>query len=359
MSNQPSGIYISPNLAKVVVSFREHVLHNTSMEMTLPLIPKLLLLLVVGLAIAYVSACVSILLWQNRLIFHPSRVVETTPAAFKLDYQEVWLQVPALRNLHSLAFLWEKAASSSFFRKNERSVSSKAEHIHCWWIPAADKEAGVMLYFHGNGINIGANVVHAHRLHQLGFSVLLVDYRGYGRAEGRFPTESRVYEDAETAWNYLIQERQVPADQIFIYGHSLGGAIAINLAVQHPEAAGLIVEGSFTSIQKMAEYRGYYWMFPAGLLINQRFDSLAKLPALQIPVLFLHGTADHIVPYQMSQMLFASAREPKQLILFPEARHNNLADVAGSEYFQAIQNFIEQVRMRQNKPTHKWEFRVL
>ncbi len=330
------------------------------MKIALLSLPMLILLLGAGLVITYASACMLIFFWQNRLIFHPSPVIETTPASFKLDYQEVWLPVPALKNFRFPPFPGKKiSSSSSLVGENERMAPGKAERIHCWWIPASSQEAGVILYFHGNGINIGANVVHAHRFHQLGFSVLLVDYRGYGRTEGRFPTESSVYKDAETAWNYLVQEREVPPEQIFIYGHSLGGAIAINLAVQHPEAAGLLVEGSFTSIQKMTEHRGYYWMFPAGLLLNQRFDSVSKVPALQIPVLFLHGTADRIVPHQMSQILFAAASEPKQLVLFPDAGHNNLADVAGSQYFQAIQNFIEQVQVRQKQPTNRWEFRVL
>jgi alpha-beta hydrolase superfamily lysophospholipase len=121
------------------------------------------------------------------------------------------------------------------------------ERIHVWWI-AAQPDAKVLLYLHGNGINMGAAVANAHQFHQLGFSVLLIDYRGYGRSEGSFPTETRVYQDAVTAWDYLVKQRQIQPSQIFLFGHSLGGAIAIDLAVQHPDAAGLIVESSFTSM---------------------------------------------------------------------------------------------------------------
>lgn len=329
------------------------------MQISLQALPKLLLTLGVVVAIAYASACVLIFFWQNRLIFHPSPDIRTTPDCFNLDCQEVWLSVPAFKKLSFLSFPLKKI--SDFVRSlspnssprggNEGSDSGKAERIHCWWIPASGQEAGVILYLHGNGINMGANLAHACRFHQLGFSVLLIDYRGYGRSEGSFPTESSVYQDAQAAWNYLVQQRGVPKEQIFIYGHSLGGAIAIDLAVQHPQAAGLIVESSFTSISKMAGYRGHFWMFPAGLLVNQRFDSISKVRSLQIPVLFMHGLADGVVPHQMSQLLFAAANEPKQLVLFPDAGHNNVADVAGSQYLEAVQNFFEQVRTRQRQLT--------
>ncbi len=156
-------------------------------------------------------------------------------------------------------------------------------------------------HLHGNGLNIGANIAHASRFHQLGFSVLLIDYRGYGRSEGAFPNEKKVYQDAATAWNYLVQKLQIPPRHIFIYGHSLGGAIAIDLAVKHPNAAGLIVESSFTSIREVVAYRNLFWMFPVNLILTQRFESIKKLPQLRMPILFIHGTADSTVPFFMSQ----------------------------------------------------------
>lgn len=282
------------------------------------------------MAIAYLSACGFLLFRQNRLIFFPSPVIETTPAAFNLAYQDVWVPVTA---------------------------SGKTEQLHAWWIPAAELEIGVMLHLHGNGVNIGANVSQAYWFHQLGFSVLLIDYRGYGLSQGAFPTEASVYQDVQAAWNYLIQEQQIPAEHIFIYGHSLGAAIAIDLAVKQPEAAGLIVQSSFTSIQEMMEFTGSFWMFPSNLLLTQRFDSINKIRSgsapneqpLQIPVLFIHGMADGQVPAVMSQLLYDTAPQPKQLFLVPEAGHNDVADVAGQEYLETIRQFVEQVRKRQTQ----------
>ncbi|MEH2424735.1 MAG: alpha/beta fold hydrolase [Nostoc sp.] len=269
-------------------------------------------------AIAYCAICIFLFIGQPRFIFFPSAVIEKTPEFFNLAYEEVWLFVAV--------------------------KTGKVEHIHGWWIEAKQPNAKVLLYLHGNGINIGANIAHANRFHQLGFSVLLIDYRGYGRSEGMFPNEKRVYEDAVTAWNYLVQQQKIPPSQIFLYGHSLGGAIAIDLAVKHPQAAGLIVESSFTSIRDLITYRNMFWMFPVDLILTQRFNSIKKLPNLKMPVLFIHGAADSTVPSFMTQKLYAVAPEPKQLLLVPGADHNNTAVVAGSQYLQWVESFVQQVQ---------------
>ena len=268
----------------------------------------------------YTVACVFLYFWQTRFIFLPSPVITTTPQFFNLSYQEVWLPV--------------------------KNHSGKVEHIHGWWIPAPQPNAKVLLYLHGNGSNIGANIGHAYRFHQMGFSVLLPDYRGYGRSEGK-PTEANVYQDAATAWNYLVQERQIQPSQIFIYGHSLGGAVAVDLAVQRPNAAGLIVESSFTSVSDAVKHIGKYRIFPVDLIVHQRFDALKKVRSLQVPVLFLHGTADWEVPASMSQQLYQAAPEPKQLVLIQGAGHNNTADVGGAKYLQAVQKFVQLVESQQ------------
>jgi pimeloyl-ACP methyl ester carboxylesterase len=219
----------------------------------------------------------------------------------------------------------------------------RVECIHGWWIEANQSDAKVLLYLHGNNINIGANVAHANRFHELGFSVLLIDYRGYGYSKGRFPNEKRVCQDAATAWNYLVHQRKISEEQIFIYGHSLGGAIAIDLALQYPKAAGLIVEGSFTSIKGLIAYRNIFSMFPVNLILTQRFESIKKVPHLKVPVLFIHGTADTTVPAFMSQDLYAAARDIKKLLLVSEAGHNNVAEIARCEYFQAVESFVNLV----------------
>ncbi|OUL18710.1 alpha/beta fold hydrolase [Nostoc sp. 106C] len=292
-------------------------MRRDELQLPLDLLLKVLLCLGIIAAIAYCGFCLLLFIQQPRFIFFPSNVIQETPELFNVAYEEVWLPVPMR--------------------------SRRVEHIHGWWLKAKHSNAKVLLYLHGNGINIGANIAHAYRFYQLGFSVLLIDYRGYGRSEGTFPNERRVYQDAATAWNYLVQQLQIPPGQIFIYGHSLGGAIAIDLAVKHPNAAGLIVESSFTSIREVVAYRNLFWMFPVNLILTQRFESIKKLPKLKMPVLFIHGTADSSVPFLMSQKLYANAPETKKLILVPNAGHNDVADVAGVEYMQWIDDFVQQV----------------
>jgi uncharacterized protein len=158
-----------------------------------------------------------------------------------------------------------------------------------------------------------------------------------------FRGETRVYQDADIAWDYLVQQRGFSAQKIYLYGHSLGGAIAINLAVKHPDAAGLIVESSFTSIRQVVDYKNKLWMFPVDLLVTQRFESIKKVPNIKMPVLFIHGTADSTVPAFMSQKLFQAAREPKTLLLVKGSEHNNTAEVATAQYIEAVRSFVQQV----------------
>ncbi|MBW4613682.1 MAG: alpha/beta hydrolase [Desmonostoc vinosum HA7617-LM4] len=288
---------------------------NNKLQLPIQVLFRLLLPVGIVTAIAYCTICLFLFVQQPRFIFFPSAVIEKTPEFFNLPYKEVWLPV--------------------------HNKTGKVERIHGWWIQAKQPDAKALLYLHGNGINIGANIAHANRFYQLGFSVLLIDYRGYGRSEGMFPNEMQVYEDATIAWNYLVQQQKILPKQIYIYGHSLGGAIAIDLALKHSDAAGLIVESSFTSVREMLAYRNMFWMFPVNLLLTQRFESIKKIPHLKMPVLFIHGTADTTVPAFMSQKLYAAAPEPKKLFLVPDANHNDAAVVAQQKYLQVVESFVE------------------
>jgi hypothetical protein len=273
---------------------------------------KMTLLLGGILLTIYLITC-GLLRWgQTRLIFVPSQVIKATPADYQLAYEEVWLEVSTGK-------------------------------IHGWWISATNHQAPVILYFHGNGSNNGDTVSQAARFHQLGLSVLLIDYRGYGYSSGPFPNESLVYEDAETAWQYLTTTKQIDPKKIVLYGHSLGGAVAIELASRHSDLAGIIVDGTFTSMRAMADQMSQYKIFPLDWILTQRFDSLTKIQSLQTPILFMHGTADRVVPLFMSQELFAATSASKELWLVPEAEHNDLPRVGGEKYLEKIKQFVEKV----------------
>lgn len=261
---------------------------------------------------AYLAACVFLLTQQRRLMFFPSSTLVTNPEqAYNLRYEEVWIPV-------------------------------QTEKVHAWWIPAAQPERGVVLHFHGNGSNISGNLSQAVRFHQLGYSVLMVDYRGYGRSTGEFPSEASVYQDAEASWAYLTQQRRISPDRIVLFGHSLGGAVAIYLAQQQPQAAGLIVQSSFTSMRAMVDAVGQYRIFPVDWLLNQKFASLDRVSSLQMPVLYIHGTQDALLPHQMSEALYAATPEPKRLHLVENAEHNDVAEVGGAAYLQVLRQFFDQ-----------------
>ena len=281
-----------------------------------PWLWKRLLIPVLWGAIAYGTLCFLLYWGQARFMFFPSSQLLATPKLLQLPYEEVWLDVT--------------------------SSSGSTEKIHGWWIPATCPRLGTLLYLHGNGGNISVHLTQAEALQKLGLSILLIDYRGYGRSVGRFPSEQTVYADAERAWQYLTRTRTIPSAEIFILGQSLGGAVAIELATHHPEAGGLIIESSFTSMQAMTEKAGWLRLFPVNWLLTQRFDSLQKVSGLQIPVLYLHGSADQLIPAKMSQTLFAATPNSKRLVLFEQAGHNDLFEVAGPEYLQAVQAFVKE-----------------
>ena len=274
----------------------------------------MLIMKVLALAVA-AYAFISFLVWkfQTRLIFMPTRRVRRTPASIGVEGSEV--EIPF------------------------KSLGGRAETLHGFWLPATGLR--VILYLHGNGDNIGVNLPHAVLLRSLGISVLLFDYRGYGQSSGPFPCESRVSEDAEAAWQFLVNDRHYAPQQIVIYGHSLGGAVAIELASRHPQAGALIVESSFTNIADMARYTGFFALFPLRLLLSNRFDSIAKIGALRMPKLFVHGTGDWTVPCRMTHELFKAAAEPKALVIIEGGGHLNNSTVGGDVYLDAIREFLK------------------
>jgi uncharacterized protein len=268
-------------------------------------------------ALAYLSGCISLYLCQERLIFQPQATIKTTPADRNLAYQDVWVPV---------------------------DKTGGAEKLYGWWIPAQGKTLATVLYLHGYNDNIGANLEPADDLTRSGFSVFLVDYRGYGKSQGNYPFEKQVYADADAAWNYLVKTRKIAPNQIVIYGHSLGGAIAIDLATRHPEAGSTIVQSSFTSMSAIAERSWWLKLVPIPLLLTQKFDSIAKVRSLKMPMLYIHGTADRLVPAEMSRALYTATRnDNKQLVLVTNAPHENSSpEFKTPEHLETIAQFIKQ-----------------
>jgi uncharacterized protein len=219
---------------------------------------------------------------------------------------------------------------------------ANAEHIHAWWWPAESAHAPAVLYFHGSRWNLTGQVARIHQLHDFGFSVLAIDYRGFGRSGGGVPSEQTVYEDARAAWHRFTELVPDPGARL-IYGHSLGGAVAVDLAAELDHAAasgseparGLIVESSFTTLVDVAKSLSYAWL-PLEWILSQKFDTVGKITEVKMPVLFVHGADDRFVPARFSQALYDAARAPKKLLLVEGATHNNSMRVGSDEYRQAL-----------------------
>ena len=250
---------------------------------------------------------------QSLFIFEPDREMRARPGDFPFRIVEVTVPV--------------------------RNETGRLQHLHGWWIPSPRSQSKTVLYLHGNDDNVSRCVSEITPLRDLGHSIFLVDYRGFGESDGRIPSETTVYEDAEAAWRYLVEDRGVAPSELYIYGHSLGGAIAIELARRHPEAAGLVVESSFTSIVDMAQLDRRFRALPVKRFLNQRFESDTKIAGVKMPVLILHGDRDDTVPYWMGEKLFKLAPEPKQFVAIEGGRHDH--DAAGEPVIrEALRRFI-------------------
>jgi fermentation-respiration switch protein FrsA (DUF1100 family) len=205
--------------------------------------------------------------------------------------------------------------------------------LHGWFAEAREPRA-VVLYAHGNAGNVTDR---RHALHlfrdQLAASVLVFDYRGYGRSQG-VPTETGVLADARAARRWLADRCGVPEGEIVLVGNSLGGGVAVDLAVQDG-ARGLVLENTFTSLPDVAA--SHVRLFPAWWVMGTRLDSLAKIPRYRGPLLQTHGDADEVVPFGLGEKLFAVANEPKRFVRVRGGRHN---DPPAPEYVAALDEFL-------------------
>jgi len=191
------------------------------------------------------------------------------------------------------------------------------------------KATFTLLFSHGNAEDIGYDTPFLEAVHDAGFAVFAYDYQGYGTSEGK-PSEQHVYEDSEAAYNYLVNNLHIPPARIIAWGRSLGAAAAVDLAARRP-VAGLIMESAFTSAFRV--------LTRFSVLPFDKFPNLAKIGKVHRPVLVIHGKRDGIISFYHGQTLFAAANQPKLSYWVERAGHNNLALIAGSQYFEALRNF--------------------
>ncbi len=262
------------------------------------------------LAVLYLVVCGFAMLFEKWLIFFPSRFPEgdwDVPSRIGLQVDEVTF------------------------------VASDGVRLHAW-IAETSPTAPFVVFFHGNAGNITHRADLAKSLVDCGLSVLLVDYRGYGKSEGK-PSEPGLYLDGEAVWSYLVKDQQVDPGRIIFFGRSLGGGVAAEMAVRHPGAGGVILESTFRSIVAIGKKQ--YPFLPVSLLLRTRFDNLSKMPNIKISTLVIHGREDHLIPFAESEALYSalSSGTPSEFFAVEHAHHNDTWLVGGRHYAERIKEF--------------------
>jgi len=234
--------------------------------------------------------------WADRFIFFPERDYFEKPDAYSLSYRDAWIE------------------------------TSDHVRLHAWWI-GEEKHRTTVLFFHGNAGNISHRVDRIHALGDIPLRFLLLDYRGYGQSEGS-PSEDGIYADASAAYGYLRKIGGLDPSEIVLFGESLGGAAAVDLASRETVAR-VVLESTFTSMKDMADV--VMPMVPSAL-VPEAYNSVEKIKKVHVPIHIFHGDADEIVPFDLGRKLFEAANEPKRYFPVRGAHHNDVYIVGGETY---------------------------
>jgi alpha-beta hydrolase superfamily lysophospholipase len=242
-----------------------------------------------------------------------------------------------------LARLARAQDMESVWIEHTSASAGRPIRLHAVHAPNDDADAPLLLFLHGARQNLGRSAFRVEQMRELGFSVLAIDYRGFGASTDELPSEAGVVEDAEAAWRWLGARH--PGRARYLFGHSLGGAVAVQLAARLADApaaeapTGVIVEGTFTSIRDMFGTFKWGWL-PISLLITERFDSLATVPRIKAPLLIVHGSEDSVVPSRFGQMLYERATATKRFVLVDGGTHSTTSWRGAEQYRAVLREFF-------------------
>jgi uncharacterized protein len=262
------------------------------------------------LALALLAGCVSLDTQQRKWIFQASSAGSTEEAGID-GMDDVWIAFPA--------------------------ADGSPVKLHALWVAGPTPSAPALLYLHGARRDVERSAFRIRQMRELGFAVLAIDYRGFGRSTDELPSEDSVAEDARAGWAWLAHK--AAGSDRYIFGHSLGGAIAVRLATEVPDAKGLIVEGTFTSIPAVFETMAWGWL-PITPLITQRFDSAEKIAQVRMPVLVVHGDADRLIRPALGRELYERASPPKRFVLVEGGTHYSTNGKGQQQYRQALRELF-------------------
>jgi uncharacterized protein len=259
------------------------------------------------IGITGIAGCAALDEQQRRWIFQPSKQAWWGGTTAAEGMQDRWIEFAA--------------------RDGERV------RLHALWLPQERADAPVLLYLHGARWDVRSSAFRMRRMHELGFAVLGLDYRGFGQSTDVLPSEDFAYEDARAAWDWL--RREVPQAPRLIYGHSLGSAVAVHLAAEVDDERGVMLEGSFPSIVEVFNTLRFGWL-PLGPLITQRFDAASRIAGVGSPVLVVHGARDSLIKPELGRALYEQARSPKRFVLVDGGTHHNTNALGQVHYREAL-----------------------
>ena len=254
------------------------------------------------------SGCATLDQKQREWVFQPSKQSWWGGASAAEGMQDVWIE----------------------FVSSETGEPVKLNGL---WLPQARADAPLLLYLHGARWDVRSSAQRMRRMHELGFAVLGIDYRGFGQSTDTLPSEAMAYEDARQAYDWLGREH--PGLPRYVFGHSLGGAIAVALGAQVDDESGVIVEGSFSSVPDVVGSFKWGWL-PVGPLITQRFDAESRIGQLGSPLLVVHGSDDRLIAPTLGRKLYERAKDPKRFVLVEGGSHHNTNAVGQAQYREAV-----------------------
>lgn len=258
--------------------------------------------------VIYGSITVLIFFRQDKLIYYPDlsgRELITKPDSIGIKYDSI------------------------------RLTTRDSISIHGWFIPHK-KQRAVVLFCHGNAGNISHRMNTIEMLHDMGLSIFIFDYRGYGESEGK-PSEQGTYNDVEAAWQFLIKDKHYTPNEIIIWGRSLGAAIAAHQAAKEDPVKGVILESTFSSVPDLG--KSFYPLLPVHILSRYQYNVMKNISAIHSPILLMHSRDDEIIPFSHGQQLYEQANQPKQFIEF-SGGHNDYAYLNHDRYISELKRFL-------------------
>ena len=275
---------------------------------------RVIINLLIAAAVAYALMMLFVFLYQPRLVYFPQveRELAATPRAAGLDYEDVTL------------------------------TTGDNVKLHGWWVPSRNAR-GTILLMHGNAGNISHRLGYLTMFNRLGYSVLLFDYRGYGKSGGH-PDEEGTYRDADAAWLHLTATRNVAPRDIVMVAESLGGGVATWLALKYPPRA-LVLASTFRSVPDLGA-QIYPWL-PVRLLARITYDNLGRIAKVDAPVLIAHSRDDDVIPFAHGEALFAAAREPKQMLVLAGG-HNDGFLFTRDAWIAAVGAFLDRIAIKKD-----------